>query len=94
MNYIQQPHPDGPNPMNYFAANTSPLVNPPHRRAFSSFSNDGSPINGIPQGMFSPDDMALYGLDGDDQGDPKRRRIARVRRSSPDAALRLLTRRI
>lgn len=79
MNYMP-PHPDasGPNRINYFTAN-SPLPSNPHRRAFSSFSNDGSSAGGIPQGMFSPDDLAMYGMDdGGDQGDPKRRRIARV----------------
>jgi hypothetical protein len=84
MNYLQ-PHSDAsaPNHINYFAS-SSPLAGNPHRRAFGSFSNDGSPVPNIPQGMFSPDDLAVYGLDdGGDQGDPKRRRIARVRLNHP-----------
>ena len=53
-----------------------PLMNPP--RIFGSMSaHGGSPMPAsMAASMFHPDDMD----DGHEQGDPKRRRIARVRR--------------
>jgi hypothetical protein len=50
------------------------------RRPFSSFSGEGSATfsQGIPNNLFSADDLMMGYDDGGDQGDPKRRRIARV----------------
>lgn len=76
MNYMNAP----PNEAaNAYMFNPSPIVN--HRRVFSSFSADGSPLppSAIPPGLFA-DDLAAFELgDASEHGDPKRRRIARVR---------------
>jgi hypothetical protein len=50
------------------------------RQLFGSYQNEGAalPPNALGPGMCT-DDMAGYGLeDGNEHGDPKRRRIARV----------------
>jgi len=80
MNYMNAQPTDGASAYNMFTP--SPLMNQ-HRRAFSSFSADGSPLppSAIPTGLFA-DDLAAFDLgDANEHGDPKRRRIARV--SSP-----------
>ena len=52
-----------------------PLMNPPPR-IFGGLNHNGSPLPAsIAANMFATDDLD----DGHDQGDPKRRRIARVR---------------
>lgn len=89
MNFNGLPPVGGPpNPAAFF--NPPAPVNPgaefrPNRRPFSSFSGDGTTTfqqdlpNGLPNNMFSTDDYTMTGYDdGNDQGDPKRRRIARV----------------
>jgi hypothetical protein len=84
MNYMQQPPEAAANPINYYAP--SPLANP-HRRAFSTYAADATQLGthgGITASMFAADDLAMLGMDdGGEHGDPKRRRIARVRDSSP-----------
>lgn len=58
-----------------------PLMNPP--RIFGGMNPNGSPMaTGMGANMFATDDMD----DGNDQGDPKRRRIARVGTASACAA--------
>jgi hypothetical protein len=77
MNYMNAQPTDGANAYSLFAP--SPLMNQ-HRRAFSSFSADGSPLppSAIPAGLFA-DDLAAFDLgEANEHGDPKRRRIARV----------------
>jgi hypothetical protein len=77
MNYMNAPPTDGANAYNMFAP--SPLMNQ-HRRAFSGFSADGSPLppSAIPAGLFA-DDLAAFDLsEANEHGDPKRSRIARV----------------
>jgi hypothetical protein len=90
MDFRLRPQPDGSQAGFHFpaagaAASSAPFLNA-HRRAFSSFSTDGSAAaaaasaHSIPANIFSTDDLAVLGFDdGHDQGDPKRRRIARVR---------------
>jgi hypothetical protein len=77
MNYLNPPPPDAPNPMNYYSP--SPLANQP-RRIFGSFG-DGSPIpaNAVPPGLFADDVLGFDVGEMGEHGDPKRRRIARVR---------------
>ena len=77
MNYLNAQPTDGTNAYSLFAP--SPLMNQ-HRRAYSSFSTDGSPLpaSAIPAGLFA-DDLAAFDLgEASEHGDPKRRRIARV----------------
>jgi hypothetical protein len=85
MNFHIPPAADGgqANPSYFAAAQQAGASNfaGAHRRAFSTFSNEGAPSfpQNISSNMFSTDDMAMLGFDdGGDQGDPKRRRIARV----------------
>jgi hypothetical protein len=68
--------PDGQANPTYFATqNTSSFS---QQREYSDFSNEVLPQPDITANMFAPEDL-LYGFeDGNDQGDPKRRRIARV----------------
>jgi hypothetical protein len=83
MNYQMPPPADGQADPSFFAAaqhaGSGTFANA-HRRAFSSFSNEGgNPFpQGIPAGLFSTDDYSLGYDDGNDPSDPKRRRIARV----------------
>jgi hypothetical protein len=85
MNFNVPPPAQGqPNPA-FFGATAQQVdansFNNPNRRPFSSFSGEGNASfsQGISNGMFSTDDLAMLGYDdGNDQGDPKRRRIARV----------------
>ena len=54
------------------------LSNPPPQ-VFGSYSADGSPTTGgYPAAYFADDGSYGYDDRGDDQGDPKRRRIAKV----------------
>jgi hypothetical protein len=88
MSFPMSTGPDGSNNTNYFptvvgqagaaqqqpGSSTSPFG---HARSYSNFANDPSGQS-MSNNMFAPDDL-LYGFDdGGDQGDPKRRRIARV----------------
>ncbi|KAI9837978.1 MAG: hypothetical protein M1819_006132 [Sarea resinae] len=55
-----------------------PLMNPPPQ-IFGSYSSDGSPVTAtLPGPIFTQDQGSLM---GDESNDPKRRRIARVRKS-------------
>jgi hypothetical protein len=69
---------------NAFYAPGPPMMSHPPR-IFGNISADGSPIPATLTGppIFSQDDLD----DGHDQGDPKRRRIARVRRRGPGGNL-------
>jgi hypothetical protein len=73
MNFLQQS--SGSQSAGYFAQPQPAFpAAPVHHRSSFSFSNDAS------QSLFSSDDFGLLGYeDGHDHGDPKRRRIARVR---------------
>lgn len=64
-----------------FYHNPPQLMNPPPR-IFGNLSNNGSPLPvNMAAPMFTQDEMD----DGHDQGDAKRRRIARVRRETDGA---------
>lgn len=77
MNFLQQP-PDSQSHSAYFQQQQQTPYPAAHSRAFGSFSADAPPTN-VSHNIFSTDDLALLGYDdGGDQGDPKRRRIARV----------------
>lgn len=65
---------------NPFYHQAPPLMNQPPR-IFGAVSNNGTPIPPqLTQPIFTPDDLD----DGHDQGDAKRRRIARVRLSTAE----------
>lgn len=70
-----------------FLPQPPPLVNQPPQ-IFGSYSADGSPIQAQLPGNLFDDGLGLGPQDGGDdgQGDPKRRRIARVRRARGRAA--------
>jgi hypothetical protein len=75
-NYMKPTAADPSQGIQYYGA--SPMANP-QSRIFNGYSSNGSPVpHGLPQNMYA-DDMSAYGMDdGGDNGDPKRRRIARV----------------
>jgi hypothetical protein len=74
MNYLQQP----PDSQSAYFPQQNPAYPSSHSRTFGTFSADHIPP-AAPQNLFGSDDIALLGYeDGQDQGDPKRRRIARV----------------
>jgi hypothetical protein len=94
MDFRQRPPAsDGANPSAFhfpstvIAASAAPFLNPSaHRRAFSSFSDDQASGPGVAAthslsgNIFAAEDLSVLGYDdGGDNGDPKRRRIARVR---------------
>ena len=91
MDFRQRPPaPDGANPSAFHfpntvvAASAPPFLANAHRRAFSSFSSDGHgsapAAHSLSANIFAAEDLAALGYDdGGDNGDPKRRRIARVR---------------
>jgi hypothetical protein len=64
---------------NGFYAGPPPMMNPPPPRMFGSGQFDPSQLG---PNMFAQDDMD----DHNDQGDPKRRRIARVHANTPKLA--------
>ncbi len=65
------------NTLDFLAAPPPPINQPP--AIFGSYSADGSPIPASLSGPIFTDDVGSMGMDdGTDQGDPKRRRIARA----------------
>jgi hypothetical protein len=92
MDFRQRPPADGANPSSFhFPSSVVATPGAPflstnaHRRAFSSFSSDGqgsgaAASHSLSANIFAAEDLAALGYDdGGDNGDPKRRRIARVR---------------
>jgi hypothetical protein len=88
MDFRQRPPADGANPSSFHfpasvvATSSAPFLNTSaHRRAFSSFSSDDqAATHSLSGNIFAAEDLAVLGYDdGGDNGDPKRRRIARVR---------------
>lgn len=75
-NYMKPTGPDPSQGIQYYGA--SPIANP-QSRIYNGYATNGSPgAHGMQQNVYA-DDMSAYGMDdGGDNGDPKRRRIARV----------------
>ncbi|KAE9992947.1 hypothetical protein EG327_007255 [Venturia inaequalis] len=75
-NYMKPNVADPPQGMQYYGP--SPMANP-QSRIYNGYTTSGSPgAHAMPQNMYA-DDMSAYGMDdGGDNGDPKRRRIARA----------------
>jgi hypothetical protein len=76
-NYMKPNVADPSQGIQYYGA--SPMANS-QSRIFNGYASNGSPgpPHGMSQNMYA-DDMSAYGMDdGGDNGDPKRRRIARV----------------
>lgn len=75
-NYMKPNIADPSQGMQYYGA--SPIANP-QSRIYNGYTTSGSPgAHALTQNMYA-DDMSPYGMDdGGDNGDPKRRRIARV----------------
>ena len=64
-----------------FLPQAPPLVNQPPQ-IFGNYNPDGSPVQPHMNGpLFDDAQLAMGPDDNDGQGDPKRRRIARVRRA-------------
>jgi hypothetical protein len=76
MNYMHH-NPDAQPPSTFYPQQPSAYT-PGHARGFGSFSTEGGAPAAIPHNLFAADDLMLGYDDGGDQGDPKRRRIARV----------------